>query len=462
MARQPTTWLHVSGYRFLLRRMEHALVRGDVRMLDDPLRAQSLSFTAGCVLAVVVIAVCAVLGILRPHGALGDAPIVMSRESGALYVRIGDSLHPVLNLASARLVAGTPANPEVVGEPAINGAKRGPLVGIPGAPATIAAPLDAGESRWTLCEHDSSTTVYVGADLDQLLPGRILLVTPRSESASTTYLLYGGWRAEVDLRNQAVVRSMQLSGVEPQKVSRATLDALPEMPAITVPYVPDAGTPGPLTLRAFPVGTVMRVRRAAGPEYYVVLRDGIQRIGEVAADLIRFTNPQSGRDIVDVAPHVIGSVPTVDTLPVATYPERPGVADEGVSCVRWTPDADGEVTHAEVLVAGSLPLGAGAPVTLAQADGEGPNIDSVVVPGGRSVYVRAVGVTGVGQDTGALYLVSDSGAVFGIRDGEAAKQLGLATSPVPAPWPVLSQLPRGPELSNDAASIVRDAVGAPA
>src|SRR4029079_5433418 len=129
MARQPTTWLHVSGYRFLLRRMEHALVRGDVRMLDDPIRAQSLSFTAGCILAVVVIAVCTVLGIMRPHGALGDAPIVMSRESGALYVRINDSLHPVLNLASARLVAGTPANPEVVGEPAINGAKRGPLVG---------------------------------------------------------------------------------------------------------------------------------------------------------------------------------------------------------------------------------------------------------------------------------------------------------------------------------------------
>lgn len=462
MARQPTTWLHVSGYRFLLRRMEHALVRGDVRMLDDPIRGQSLSFTAGCILAVVVIAVGVVLGIMRPHRALGDAPIVMSRESGALYVRIGDSLHPVLNLASARLVAGTPANPEVVGESAINGAKRGPLVGIPGAPATIAVPLDAGESRWTLCEHDSSTTVFVGADLDQLLPGRSLLVTPRSESASTTYLLYGGWRAEVDLRNQAVVRSMQLSGVEPREVSRATLDALPELPPITVPHVPDAGMTGPLTLRAFPVGTVMRVRRAAGPEYYVILRDGIQRIGEVAADLIRFTNPESGRNIVDVAPHVIGSVPNVDTLPVATYPERPGVADEGVSCVRWMPDVDGDVTHAEVLVAASLPLDAGAPVTLAQADGEGPNIDSVVVPGGRGGYVRAVGVTGAGQDTGALYLVSDSGVVFGIRDGETAKHLGLATSPVPAPWPVLSRLPRGPELSKDGASIVRDAVGAPA
>ena len=50
-AQQPTTRLHVSGYRFLVRRMEHALVRGDTRMLDDPQRAQSLSFAAGGLLA---------------------------------------------------------------------------------------------------------------------------------------------------------------------------------------------------------------------------------------------------------------------------------------------------------------------------------------------------------------------------------------------------------------------------
>ena len=99
-----TTRLQVSGHRFLLRRMEHALVRGDVRMLDDPLRAQSLSLIAGCVLAVIAIAGCAIVAFIRPQGALGSAPIVMTRESGALYVRIGDTVHPVLNLSSARLI----------------------------------------------------------------------------------------------------------------------------------------------------------------------------------------------------------------------------------------------------------------------------------------------------------------------------------------------------------------------
>ena len=82
--------------------MEHALLRGDMRMLHDPMRAQSLSLIAGCVLAIVVVAGCAILAFLRPNAGLGDAVIVMSRDSGALYVRIDDTMHPVLNLASAR------------------------------------------------------------------------------------------------------------------------------------------------------------------------------------------------------------------------------------------------------------------------------------------------------------------------------------------------------------------------
>jgi ESX secretion system ATPase EccB len=219
MARQSPTKLHVSGYRFLVRRMEHALVRGDVRMLDDPLRAQSLSLIAGAILAVIIVAASAVLAFFRPPGTLGNAPIVMVRDSGALYVRIGDTVHPVLNLASARLIAGAPANPEAVSMSAISNSKGGPLVGIPGAPATIAPPLGEHESGWAVCDDATSTTVIAGAVFgDGLASGRSVLVTPRSESAATTYLLYDGWRAKVDLRNRAVVRALKLDGVEPHPV----------------------------------------------------------------------------------------------------------------------------------------------------------------------------------------------------------------------------------------------------
>ena len=433
-------------------------MRGDVRMLDDPLRAQSLSLIAGVVLAVIIVAACAILAFFRPPGSLGSAPIVMVRDTGALYVRIGDIVHPVLNLASARLIAGTPANPEAVSASAIQRAKRGPLVGIPGAPSTIATPLGEDESGWAVCDDATSTTVIAGDVLrDGVATGRSVLVTPRSENAATTYLLYDGWRAKVDLRNRAVVRALKLDAVTPRPVSRALLDATPEAPPIAAPHIPAVGSPSPL--RGLPVGTVIRIARAAAEEYYVVLARGVQRIGQVAADLIRFTDSQDTRDIVTVAPDVIGTVPILDTLRVSAFPERGGVSNDAIVCARWRPGPTGANTT--VLMGDSLPVDVVSSVALAQADRDGPSVDSVSIPEGHSVYVRSSGITGDGASAGALYFVDDLGVVFGLRDENTAKHLGLTGAPVPAPWPVLARLPRGPELSKDAASVARDSIARP-
>jgi type VII secretion protein EccB len=457
MTRQSPTRLQVSGHRFLLRRMEHALVRGDVAMLDDPLRAQSLSLTAGAVLTAIIVAVCAVLAFLHPPGALGSAPIVVVRDSGALYVRVGDVMHPVLNLASARLVAGAPANPEAVSAAAISNSKRGPLVGIPGAPAEISPPLGEEESGWAVCDDETTTTVIAGTlRADGLTTGPAVLVTPRSASAASTYLLYDGWRAKVDLRNRAVVRALKLDGVSPRPVSRTLLDATPEAPEISAPHIPGAGSPSPL--RGFPVGTVVRIARAAADEYYVALATGVQRVGQVAADLIRFTDSQNGRHIDTVPPDVIGAVPIVDTLRVSSFPDAGGVSDDAIVCVRWQFTKPGAKTT--VLVGDLLP-GDGISVMLAQSDGDGPNVDSFSIPRSRSAYVRSIGIDDDGASTGALYLVTESGVVFGLRDEDTANHLGLSGPPAPAPWPVLVRLPRGPELSKEAASIVRDSVAGP-
>jgi len=111
-------------------------------------------------------------------------------------------------------------------------------------------------------------------------------------------------------------------------------------------------------------------------------------------------------------------------------------------------------------VGDALPVdGDRAVVALAQADEAGPGVDSFAMPPGRSAYVRAAGVSGEGAATGALYFVNDSGVVFGIRDEDAARRIGLTTPAVPAPWPLLAQLPRGPELSVQSASVGRDSVG---
>jgi type VII secretion protein EccB len=114
--RQPTTRLQVSGYRFLLRRIECALLGRDLHTANESLRAHTASLAVGCVLAAVAVAGCGLWGWLRPHPDLGQARIVMGQHSGARYVRVGDTWHPVLNLVSARLIAGTAANPEPVQE----------------------------------------------------------------------------------------------------------------------------------------------------------------------------------------------------------------------------------------------------------------------------------------------------------------------------------------------------------
>jgi type VII secretion protein EccB len=277
-------------------------------------------------------------------------------------------------------------------------------------------------------------------------PSRSALVTARGESAAMTYLLYDGRRARVDLRNHAVVRALKLDGITPRPVSRVLLDAVPEAPEITAPVVPRVGAPS--VLPGFPVGSVVRLARANSAEHYVALADGVQRVGEVAADLIRFTYAHRP-DIVTVAPGLIGSLPIAHELSVTTFPDRGGVTDGSVLCTQ----------SGVVLVGDSLPVdGDRAAVQLARADEAGPGVDGFAMPPGRSAFVRATGVSGEGAATGALYLVNDSGVVFGIRDEDASDRLGL-TNPVPAPWPLLARLPRGPELSVQGASVGRDSVG---
>lgn len=458
MADQPTTRLAASGHRFLVRRMEHALVRKNVAMHDDPLRTQSLSLVAGCMLAAIVVAACAILAFIRPQGSLGSAPIVMVRDSGALYVRIGDVLHPVPNLASARIIARSAANPVVVAETTIASAKRGPSMGIPGAPATIGAPLAA--PSWMVCDTDR-TVAIVDAAADRLDASRSVLVTPRGEGPATTYLLYDGRRAEVDLRNPAVVRALRIEGVAPMPVSRALLDTVPEVPAIAAPTIDGAGSAGPRSLGGVPVGAVVRVIRADTTDHYVVLRDGVQRIGEVAADLIRFTYP--GLDgVPTVAPSAIARSSSVDALAVGHLPRRAqtpvGADGPAAVCVQWRADHVADRSRTVVLT-GRPPVDAAT--ALAQADGDGPNVDAVALPAGRAVDARAAAIVGDDGSAGTRYLVSDMGVAYGIHDDDVATHLGLAGPPVPAPWPILAALPRGPELSAEAASVVRDGLAAP-
>ena len=414
-------------------------------MLHEPMRAQMRSLLVGCALAILTVVGCVVAAFVRPQDALGDAPIIIVKESGALYVRLGDTLHPVLNLASARLIAGRNARPDIVRESELRKAKRGALLGIPDAPADLPEPLPADESQWTVCDDATGTTVIAGpavrdAGAPPLHGTRTFLA--RSRSDSVTYLLYDGRRARVSTADLAVMRALRLDGVDATNVSSAVLNAIPEAPPITRPIIAGAGQRS--SLDGIPIGSVVRVNRSDSDELYVVLDDGVQRVGNVAADVVRFSDSHGATDIVTVTANAINAARVVDKLPVATFPDIVAApVGEPVVCARWLPPTGNEKDARSAVLAGSgVSLVDGqASVALAQADGVGPNVDAVFVPPGRCLYVQSI----------HSYIVADTGVRFGVKDQESAAALGFPPEGVPAPWSILKLLVDGPELARAAA-----------
>lgn len=431
------TRLQAGAHRFRRRRIEQALLGADPGAVR-PARARSLA--AGAVVAALWAAGAGLLALTRPAPELADAPILMDTQSGALYVRVGDDLHPVPNLASARLITQSDAPPRPVRAADIGRARRGPQLGIAGAPASLESPLSAQESVWTVCDSAGHTTVRIGPiPPTQPETARTLLVTP--ESGQTTYLLYGGHKAVVSLHDPAVVRALHLEQMVPQVVSRLLLDSVGEVPPIVAPPIPGVGRPG--ALPGIPVGTVLRVPRAGSEEYDVVLRDGLQRIGQVTADLLRLTDTQGGREVLSVSPDSLRTVRVVHSLPVDDFPERSEpIGPSATVCLTWT------AGRSTITAGAEMPLPADvSPVALAQADGSGPLLDAVSLPPGRSVYASA---------TDASYLITAAGVRYAVRGDDAARSLGLPNRAVVAPWPMLAALPRGPELSRAAALTARD------
>jgi type VII secretion protein EccB len=409
---------------------------GDPRGGPDGTRAPLFWLGTGAVLAVAGVAAASVLGMLRPATDLGDDPIVMDRGTGALYVRVDDVVHPVLNLTSARLVSGGADDPVAVSGDALTRVERGPTLGIPGAPDRIGPALEPDEATWTVCDGER-TVVAAGIPVPaEASVGTVLVRGP----TGITHLLFDGRRAVVDTGDPAVVRALHLDTVTPLTVSAPLLAVLPEAPPVAAPRIPGVGGPGPATLPGLTVGDVVRIDKAGGPELFVVLTAGVQRIGAVAADLIRFSAGER-RTVPTLAPDALAGVPVVGTLQVADLPDRVDFTDPRQVCAYW---ADGAVS---VSTGDELPGGI-TPTPLAQADGAGPAVDAVHLPPGRSLFVHP----GV--------VITETGVRHGV-DTEAARLLGLPEHPVAAPWSVVSALPEGPELTRAAALVQRDAAAAP-
>ncbi|MBS7547183.1 type VII secretion protein EccB [Dietzia massiliensis] len=470
MPLKPTTRAQVDGHRFLARRARHAVVSRDVRMLHDPLRRQSTGLTVGVVAAVLGVAGAAVLALLDPAPDVGSTTIMVGRDSGQMYVRAGQTVHPVLNLASARLVLGEPAEPRTVRDDDIAGTPRGGLLGIPGAPSALPGHRDAEAAAavsWTVCDEVADadrgrprvtgTSIVAREDADAgAAPGRetgpdeIVL----ADQDGTGWLLRDGTRARIDLEDGDLLEILGLGGVDPRPVTAALVDPLPEVDPVRRPVIEMAGEPVDYGLDGLRIGQVFTVETATGTRTHVALADGVQEVGPVLADVIRSTATVGA--VVQVPPDRMG-VPRSVALDVEAFPgERPTVLETSASPVLCVRDAGGPGPAARQvsLVAGAPAPGPGEARAVAGADGGGPAVDAVGVPGG-GLLVAATG-RGTTTRTAVTTIVADTGVRFDVPDAPTAAVLGLGGAPVPVDTAILDRLPAGPRLDRGSALVARD------
>jgi type VII secretion protein EccB len=223
----------------------------------------------------------------------------------------------------------------------------------------------------------------------------------------------------------------------------------------------------------YPTGSIVKTVDSRGEQLYVVLRDGLQPVSAATADIVRYGDPDAGRASArEIAPAVVAGAPIVHRLPVDHYPtvspQLVSPSPDPVVCMGWQRTNSAAQATVRLIVGHKLPVPAGAQaVRLASADGNAPGLDSVYMTPGAGEYVQVTGIEPGSHSTGPLFYVSDTGLRYHIKDLPTADALGVigvkapgqqSVTPQLAPWPVLAQLPPGPELSQEAALVAHDGV----
>jgi type VII secretion protein EccB len=490
MPAQVTTRAQVNGYRLLVRRLEHALIRADSRMIHDPMRGQIRALLVGMVIAMLISGAAGVLAFFRPIPNFGNSTIMLSKSSGTLFVRIGDHLHPVLNLASARLIVGKNDPPKQVDDKFLNTVALGPAVGIVGAPSSINGGDDMAMSSWTVCDSTQppsvteqarasvvETTVLannpvLGDDIRAASPEQMIL----TRAGDTTYLVYNGLRAAINPADPTLRNALRLDDSEIREVSPGLLNSFPLVDPIAPIDIQGVGEPTSYLPDTYRVGSILKTVDSRGDQLYAVLREGLQPISAVTADIIRYGNPQSPTvpGPTGISPALVRGVRIVHTLPVDRYPAVPPrfvrADPDRVVCMSWQRNNSAAEATTHLLVGNRLPLPNDAqPVRLAAADGGGPGLDTMYLKPGTGEYVQATGDEPDSRALGQLFYINDVGVRFHVKDEATATALGVAgvqkpgsinAMPQSAPWSVLALLPSGPELSQQAALIAHDGIAA--
>ena len=466
-----TTKVQVSGWRFLLRRVEHAIVRRDTRMFDDPLQFYSRAVTAGIIIAVLICLGAALLAYFKPLGKRGGESLLVDRTTNQLYVVLPDSgqLRPVYNLTSARLILGNNGTPVAVKSAELDRMSKGQSLGIPGAP--YATPVSAApESQWTLCDtvikpESVAPTVETAVLITPLLtdssvgamgPDQGMLITYKNQD----WLVTDAGRHAIDLSDRAVTSAVGIPvTARSTPISEGLFNALPDAGPWRLPDIPGAGAPNSVGLPPeLVIGSVFTTVTDSGEQadaqYYVVLPDSVAKVNDTTAAALRATNSYGLVSPPSLEPSAVSRVveqvynsPLPDAaMDVLLRQEIPTL------CWAWQREPGDQAPKMTVIAGRRLPLPASALDTgIRQIGGDA----TVHINGGQFVQLQSPDPR-YGE---SMYYIDPQGVRYGLPDADTASKLGL-TAPRTAPWQVVSLLVDGPVLSKEAALVEHDTLPA--
>ena len=483
----------VTGWHFVMRRIASGIALHDTRMLVDPLRTQSRAVLMGALILITGLVGCFVFSLIRPSGSAGNNAVLADRSTAALYVRVGDDLHPVLNLTSARLIVGRPVNPTTVKSSELDRFPRGNLIGIPGAPERMVQNA-SHDANWTVCDavsgtsrgaHSTGVAVIAGPpDGDGARAAAIhanqgILV----DNGASTWLLWDGKRSQIDLANHAVTSALGLGlGAPevpaPRPIAPGLFNAIPEAPPLAPPPIPNSGDSAGFSVPA-PVGAVvvsygLEQNSSGTVRYYAVLPDGLQPISPVLAAILRNTNSYGLDQPPRIGADQVAKLPVSRMLDTTRYPDQQIVvvdaAKNPVTCAYWSKPAGAATSSLSLLSGSVLPVPDGVrtvDLVGGGSQGNGSTATRVALAPGTGYFTQTVGAGAAAPAAGSLFWVSDTGVRYGIDNeaengpgaaghGKTVEALGLSAPAVPIPWSVLSLFATGPALSRADALLAHD------
>jgi type VII secretion protein EccB len=478
-----TTPRQIKGFKRELNRVDEALSRQDVRGLGSPLARLRGAMSVGVVFGALILAAAFVASLISPKPDAGVASIMTTR-SGGMFVQFNGRLHPVTNLASARLIVGKPDEAKVVTDTALRSMPTGPLMGIPNAP-NLLTPRTDDTATWTVCDWrdtavplslllsgDITTAVIAGSDMldggTDLGNNRAVLVKPVTDP-SKLWLLYRDTRAEVGRTDYAAQAALGLTPAlidSAVTVSSALLGAISPSPVLTAPALVDRAQPSPVVTGSS-IGDVLTVATASGARsYYLVGSSGVQQVSPVLAQMM--INTGSAQRLVD-DPAQVQSQPRVTIVDDSRFPSAvPTMVSEPALCWSWSKSRGELAAATRIFTNARMPLtetGRMSAVNLLPNDGTAEQAsDSITLPG-YGWYARTTGDATDSVAAEQLMWIDPNGTRYPIDaviSGTAVsydptvKALGFdAVTPTPIPWAVAKLYAPGSTLSIKNAQVMQ-------